>query len=85
MKNNVYKSYQNSKNHTHVKKGGASQNFFLAFVDELDKKLFIKKLLKWDNKNVRILIFANVVFKKKTKKKHQDISFYTCVPKILMI
>ena len=23
--------------------------------------------------------------KKKTKKKHQDISFYTCVPKILMI
>ena len=46
MKNNVYKSYQNSKNHTHVKKGGASQNFFLAFVDELDKKLFIKKTVK---------------------------------------
>ena len=60
--------------------------FFWHLLMNLIKNYLLKKLLKWDNKNVRILIFANVVFKKKTKKKkHQDISFYTCVPKILMI
>ena len=30
------------KNHTHVKKVGTTQNFFLAFTDELEKQIFIK-------------------------------------------
>ena len=32
------------KNHTH--EGGAPQNFFLAFIDELEKQLFIKKTVE---------------------------------------
>ena len=32
------------------------QNFCLAFIDELEKQLIIKKLMKWAKKNVRILI-----------------------------
>ena len=30
-----------SKNHMHVKKVGHTSEFFLAFIDELDKQLFI--------------------------------------------
>ena len=57
------------------------QNFFLKFIDELEKQLFIKKLLKWANKKHK-----NVVFLKKKKEKKLEISlFYSCVPKILMI
>ena len=59
---------KSEKNHTCVKKGrggdGTPQNFFLAFVDELEKQLF-EKLLKWANKkqrNGRILIFTMLFF-----------------------
>ena len=38
------------KNQTHVKKLGTPHNFFLAFIDELEKQYLLKKLLKWANK-----------------------------------
>ena len=46
------------KNHAHAKKVGAPQNFFLAFNDELEKYYSLKKLLKWADKKVTILIFT---------------------------
>ena len=50
------------------------------------KKLFIKKLLKWANKECENFNIYNVVFFKKKQRKHLELSlFYTCVPKILMI
>ena len=45
------------------------QNFCLAFINELEKQLF-KKLLKWANKNVRILIFTMLYLKKIIIKKN---------------
>ena len=39
-----FKPYR--KNHTHVKKVGTPQNFFLAFIDEIEKQLFIKKTVE---------------------------------------
>ena len=64
---------------------GAPQNFCLAIIHELEKQLFIKKTVEVGQKNVRILIFKMLYFKKNTEK-HLEISlFYTCVPKILMI
>ena len=57
---NSKKLKQKTKNHTHVKK--APQNFFLAFIDELEKQL-LKKLLKSPNKkNKIILIFTMLHF-----------------------
>ena len=38
------------KSQTHVKKLGTPHNFFLAFIDELEKQYLLKKLLKWANK-----------------------------------
>ena len=35
------------KSHTCVEGGGTPQNFCLAFIDELQKQLLIKKLKKW--------------------------------------
>ena len=32
---------------------GTPQNFCLAFIDELEKQLFIKNLLKWINKKFK--------------------------------
>ena len=51
-------------NHTHVNKVGTTQNFCLAFIDELGKQLFIKKTVKKSGpiKNVRILIFTMLHF-----------------------
>ena len=64
---------------------GTPQKFCLAFTDELEKQLFIKKLLKWANKKCKNFNFNNVFFKK-NKEKHMELSlFYTCVPKIMMI
>ena len=61
---------------------GTPQNFCLAFIDELEKQLFIKRTLKWANKKCKNFNIYNVFFQKKMK----EISlFYTCVPKILMI
>ena len=47
------------------------QNFFLAFIDELEKQLFIKNLLKWANKKSKNFnINYNAVFKKLKIKKN---------------
>ena len=46
---------------------GTPQNFFLAFIDELEKQICIKKLLKWNNKKKKILIFTMLDLKKKKK------------------
>ena len=43
-------------------KWDTSLNFFLIFIDELEKQLFIKQLLKSANKNVRVLIFTMLYF-----------------------
>ena len=45
-----------------------SQNFCLAFIDELENNYLLKKLLKWANKNVRMLIRKIEYFQKKIKK-----------------
>ena len=59
---------------------------FLAFIDKLEKQLFIKKLLSGPIKNTRILMFTMLYFFKKNKEKHLEISlFYTCIPKISII
>ena len=49
---------------THMcRRSGTPQNFCLAFIDELEKQLLIKKLMKWAKKNVRILILMLYFFK----------------------
>ena len=56
------------KNHTR-RRGGTPQNFCLAFVDKLEKQLFIKKLLKWANKKYKYFnIYKNFKNNKKIKK-----------------
>ena len=45
---------------------GTPQNFCLTFIDELEKQLFIKKLLKWANKICKNIY--NLTFFKKIKK-----------------
>ena len=35
-----------AKSHTHVKKVGTFQNFFLAFIEELEKQLFTMKTVE---------------------------------------
>ena len=37
---------QNLKNHIHVKKVGHTSNFFLAFIDETEKQIIIKKTVE---------------------------------------
>ena len=52
-----------NKKITHMRgKWDTSLNFFLIFIDELEKQLFIKQLLKSANKNVRVLIFTMLYF-----------------------
>ena len=53
------------KNHTHVKNVGTPQNFFLAFIDELEKPLFTKKTVGVDQKNMRIFTLQCCIFIKK--------------------
>ena len=49
---------------THMcRRWGKPQNFCLAFTDELEKQLLIKKLMKGAKKNVRILISMLYFFK----------------------
>ena len=68
---------------------GTSQNFFIAFTDELEKQIFkylLKKLLKWaSKKNKIILIFTILHSFLKIKKTSGDIIILYHVPKILMI
>ena len=48
---------------------GTSQNFFLEFTDELEKQIFIKKLLKWANRKQNNFNIYNVAFFKKRQRK----------------
>ena len=41
---------------------GTPQNLCLTFIDELEKQLLIKKLMKWAKKNLRILILLLYFF-----------------------
>ena len=43
------------------------QNFFLAFIGELEKQIIIKKMLKWANKKQNYSKIYNVAFKNKIK------------------
>ena len=56
-----------NNNHKHVKKVGTPHNFCLIFTGELEKQLFIKKLLKWDNKKCKNFNIYNLVFFLKKK------------------
>ena len=58
------------KNHKHVKKVGHTSEFsFLAFIDELEKQIIIKKTVEWANKRDKIILnIYNVLFKKIIKK-----------------
>ena len=49
---------------------GKPQNFFLVFIDELEKQIIIKKLLKWANKKQNNFNIYNVVFFKEKIKKN---------------
>ena len=56
---------------THMwRKWGTLQNFFFAFIDELEKQIIIKKLLKWANKKQNNFNIYNVAFFLKNKEKH---------------
>ena len=46
------------------------QNFVLAFIDELEKQIIIKNLLKWATKKQNSFNIYNVAFKKKITKKN---------------
>ena len=50
------------------RRSGAPQNFFLAFIDYLEKLMFIKKLLKQANQKQNNFNICNVWFKKRIKK-----------------
>ena len=45
--------------------GGTPQNFFLGFIDELKKQIFIRKTVEWPIKNKIILTFTMLNLKKK--------------------
>ena len=52
---------QNKITHTRTR-WGTPQKFIVAFTDELEKQMLIKKLLKWANKKKRMLIFLMLHF-----------------------
>ena len=52
---------------------GMTQNFFLAFTDELEKQLFIKKKNCWSHpikKQNNLNIYNNAFLKNKNKEKY---------------
>ena len=59
---------------------GTLQNFFLPFIDELEKQL-LNKTVEVDRKKCKNFNIYKIVL----SKKYLEILFYTCVPKILMI
>ena len=69
-KNDVVILLDHFKNHKHVKKVGHTSEFsFLAFIDELEKQIIIKKTVEWANKKDKIILnIYNVLFKKIIKK-----------------
>ena len=61
---------------------GTTQKLFLAFTDELEKQIFIKKLLKWANKKQNNLnIFNAAFFWKKIKTSTNRYHYFTPVHK----
>ena len=65
------------RNYAHVKKMGHISEFVWHLLMKLKNNYLLKKLLKWNNKNVRILIFKCSIFLK-NKEKHLEIPlFYT--------
>ena len=50
------------------RRSGTPQKFFLAFIDYLEKLMFIKKLLKQANQKQNNFNICNVWFKKRIKK-----------------
>ena len=56
------------KSHT-CEEGGAPSEFLLAFIDELEKQIIIKKRWSGPIKNTIILIFPLLHLKKKLRKK----------------
>ena len=49
---------------THMwERWGTPQNFFLTFINELEKQIIIKKLLKWANKKQNNFNIYHAVFK----------------------
>ena len=61
-----------------VKMVGKPQNFCLAFIDELKKQLFIKKMLKWAYKKCNNFnIFTMLYFLKKIKKNTWRYHYFT--------
>ena len=70
---------------SHTREGGAHLKISAwHLLMNLKNGYLLKKLLRGPIRNVRILIFTMLYFKKK-KERHLETSFYTCVPKILMI
>ena len=69
---NVY--WKNKKITQLWRRWGTPENFCLAFIDELEKQLFIKNLLKWVNRKCKNFNIYNVFFKK-NKEKHLEIYF----------
>ena len=65
------------------RKWGTRQNLCLAFIDELEKQLFVKKLLKWANRKRKNFNVYNVVLKKKKKKRKRntpgDMILHMCI------
>ena len=54
---------------THMWRCGTPQNFFLAFIDEFEKQIIIKKTVEMANKKKIILIFTMLHFLKRYKEK----------------
>ena len=69
-----------------MRRWGTPQNFYLVFIDELGKQLFIKKTVEVAIKCKNFNTYN--AFKNKRTNKEKDLeisSFYTSAPKILMI
>ena len=63
------------KSRTCEEGGGTPQNFFLGFIDELEKQIFIRKTVEWPIKNKIILTFTMLHLKKKKKLHSRNTSF----------
>ena len=54
---------------------GTPQNFFVEFIDELEKQL-LKKLFKWTDKKWKNFNIYKIVFLKKNEEKYLEISLF---------
>ena len=67
----------NIKSHTHVKKVGTYLGISVwHLLMNLKSNYLLKKLLKWANKNVRILIFTILYLKKKKERNKNTRRFH---------